>query len=94
MFVHPLVRSAKVFAAQSLDGKEHQVLVIVTTLALDPASSRYKAGLVEKLTAAARNYVEVSDHVTAFVLMNRVNDWEQGHANRPRHHWDASTIHL
>ena len=74
-FSHPLARSAKVFAADSLDGKEQQILVIVTTVELDPHSGRYKKGLVERLSAAASDYVAKSDHVTAFMLMNRPKDW-------------------
>jgi hypothetical protein len=74
-FSHPLARTAKVFAAHSLDGTELQTLVIVTTAELDPKSPRYKRGLVARLSAAARDYVSKSDHVTAFVLMNRPKDW-------------------
>jgi hypothetical protein len=74
-FSHPLARGAKVFRAQSHDGKEHAVLAIVTTLELDPKSHNYKGHFVEKLSRAARKYLADSGHATAFVLMNRPKDW-------------------
>ena len=41
-FSHPLARGAKEFSARNLEGKEHTVLAIVTTLELDPKSHNYK----------------------------------------------------
>ena len=49
-FDHPLVRNSHVFTARNLNGEEQKILVIVTTLTLDPASDGYKADLVERLT--------------------------------------------
>jgi len=78
-FSHPLARAAKVFCARNLDGKEHAVLAIVTTLELDPESNNYKKQYVEKLSRAARKYLAESGSATTFVLMNRPKDW---HAHR------------
>ena len=74
-FSHPLARSAKVFAAHGRDGAEQQILVILTTAELDQQSERYRKRLVEKLSAAARDYVAKSDRATAFMLMNPPRDW-------------------
>jgi hypothetical protein len=74
-FSHPLARSAKVFAANSHDGAEQRILVIVTTVQLDPHDKRYKNRLVERLSASARDYVARSDRVTGYMLMNRPKDW-------------------
>jgi hypothetical protein len=75
-FSHPLARSAKIFAAHSLDGDEQAMLAIVTTLELDPGSKKYKNTFVDRLSRAAQKYVADSGSVaTAFVLMNRPKDW-------------------
>jgi hypothetical protein len=82
-FSHPLARSAKVLVAQRADGTEQQILVIATTAELDPQSERYKKRTVEKLSAAARDYLARSDCVTAFLLMNPMKDWgPPGEAHR------------
>jgi hypothetical protein len=91
-FDHPLVRNSHVFTARNLNGEEQKILVIVTTLTLDPASDGYKADLVERLNAAAHNYVRHSDHVTAYVLINRLKDWP-ARADKHRHHRDAPALH-
>jgi hypothetical protein len=74
-FTHPLVRAARVWRAEGLDGSERRVLVIVTTIELDPKSHRYDDRLVEKLSRAAHGYLARSSEATAFVLMNRPRDW-------------------
>ena len=74
-FSHPLARNAKVFTAQTHDGQERQILAVVTTVELDPKNGRYKKGLVDKLSAAALDYLAKSDDVKEFVLMNRPRDW-------------------
>jgi hypothetical protein len=90
-FSHPLARSTKVFVAHGRDGTEQQILVIATTAELDPQSERYKKRLVEKLSAAARDYVARSDRVTAFILMNPPKDWRR-FAETRRHHPDAPEV--
>ena len=91
-FSHPLARSAKVFVAHSHHGMEQQILVIVTTAELDPQSGRYKKRLVEKLSAAARDYVARSDRVTAFLLMNPPKDWQQPAEARRYHPGVANAV--
>jgi hypothetical protein len=85
----PSCPSAKVFVAHGRDGTDQQILVIATTAELDPQSERYKKCLVEKLSAAARDYVARSDRVTAFLLMNPMKDWRPP-AEASRHHQDAA----
>jgi len=84
-FSHPLARSAKVFTAHCLDGAEEKILAVATTLELDPKGEHYKKRFVEKLSAAALDYVRKSDHVTAFVLITRPKDWPQP-TEAHRHH--------
>jgi hypothetical protein len=67
-FSHPLARSAKVFAANSHDGAEQRILVIVTTVQLDPHDKRYKNRLVERLSglrARLRGQVGSRDRIHA-----------------------------
>jgi hypothetical protein len=75
-FIHPLARGAKVWTAQSQDGSEQRVLVIVTTIALDPHQKGYKKSLVERLSLAAREHLASSKEATSFVLVNRLRDWK------------------
>ena len=56
-FSHPLARGASMFTANDSEGNKQPVLVIVTTLALDPESNKYKMHYVEKLSSAARKYL-------------------------------------
>ena len=76
IFSHPLIRASRVWPAVTPDGKEQRMLVIITTLALDPTTKGYKKALVERLSAAAQEYL--SSHPTeasGFILMNRARDW-------------------
>lgn len=74
-FVHPLARGAKVWTAESQDGAEQRILVVVTTIVLDPRQKGYKKSLVERLSIAAREHVASSKEAAAFVLVNRLRDW-------------------
>jgi hypothetical protein len=74
-FSHPLARGASMFTANDSEGNKQHVLVIVTTLELDPESHNYKKHYVEKLSVAARKYLADSGKAAAFVLMNRPRDW-------------------
>jgi hypothetical protein len=56
-------------------GSERRILVIVTTIVLDPKNDRYDDRLVERLSRAAKGYLALSCKATAFVLMNRPRDW-------------------
>ncbi len=79
-FSHPLARGAKVWNAKAHDGGEQRVLVIITTIPLDPAEKGYKKSLVERLSRAARDYLADSNDAASFMLMNRLRDWNAGKA--------------
>ncbi len=74
-FSHPLARNAKVWTAKSHDGGEQRVLVIVTTIPLEPGEKGYKKSLVERLSRAARDHLASSNEATSFLLMHRLRDW-------------------
>ena len=74
-FTHPLARGAKVWTARSDDGSEQHVLVIVTTIPLEPSEKGYKKSLVERLSRAARDHLATSKEAPSFILMNRLRDW-------------------
>ena len=52
-FAHPLARASRIYRARGLDGSEQSVLVIMTTIELDPKHNRYDDQLVERLSRAA-----------------------------------------
>jgi hypothetical protein len=74
-FVHPLARAAKVWTARGKDDSEQRVLVVVTTVPLDPGQKGYKKSLVEKLSRATREHLAESKEAESFVLINRLRDW-------------------
>ena len=74
-FVHPLARGAKVWTAKSPDGGEQRVLVIVTTIALDPRKKGYKKSLVERLSLAAKEHLAKSNEAASFMLISRLREW-------------------
>ncbi len=74
-FSHPLARGAKVWTARTHDGGEQRVLVIVTTIPLEPDEKGYKKSLVERLSLAARDYLATSNEAASFLLMSRLRDW-------------------
>ena len=79
-FSHPLARGAKVWPASFIDGKTQRMLVIVTTIELDPTCKRYKEEMVERLSGAAQGYLDDSTEAEGFVLVNRLKD---RNVNRP-----------
>jgi hypothetical protein len=79
-FSHPLARAAKVWTAKAHDGGEQLVLVIVTTIPLDPGEKGYKKSLVERLSRAARDYLGDSNEAASFLLMHRMRDWNAAKA--------------
>jgi hypothetical protein len=76
-FSHPLARAARAWTAQQHDGSEQRVLVIVTTMELDPANKRYNKKLVEKLARAAWEYLAPSSVANAFIIMNPMRQWRR-----------------
>jgi hypothetical protein len=75
-FSHPLARGAKVWTAKADDGSEQRVLVIVTTIPLEPKEKGYKKSLVERLSRAAREYLAESKEASSFMLVHRLRDWD------------------
>ena len=72
-FTHPLARAAKAWAGPH---RRQRTLVIVTTLALDAKSKRYKKELVEQLALAADEYLTANPkEASGFILINRMRDW-------------------
>lgn len=75
-FSHPLARDAKVWLAHLADGQNLPTLVILTTLRLNADSKRFKKDKVERLVAAAKEFIaEYPDEIGSFVLINRPRDW-------------------
>jgi hypothetical protein len=56
-FSHPRARSARVWSATTEDGVERRILVIVTTIELDPKHDRYSKELVGKLSRPAEEHL-------------------------------------
>lgn len=75
-FTHPLAKKAKVWLSRTADGGEQRILVIITSLPLDPKDERYKQKLVDRLSEAARQYLAESGEVGGYMLMNRAKDWK------------------
>ena len=63
------------WTARGKDDSEQRVLVIVTTIPLDPGQKGYKKSLVEKLSRAAREHLAEAKDAESFVLINRLRDW-------------------
>jgi hypothetical protein len=78
-FAHPLARAGRVWRSELHDGSMQRVLVIVTTLELDPASPRYQDRLVEQLSRAAHSRLARFSDADGFVLINRLRHrhWHQ-----------------
>jgi hypothetical protein len=75
-FSHPLARKAKAWPMTSRGGSGRSVLVIVTTLVLDPQSDKYKKKLVDRLSTEAAAFLAENADITDFVLVNRLRDWD------------------
>lgn len=63
------------WTARGKDDSEQRVLVIVTTMPLDPGHKGYKRAMIEKLSRAARDHLAESKDAESFVLVNRLRDW-------------------
>ena len=79
-FSHPLARSAKVWTAIAHDGGEQRVLVIVTTIGLDPGEKGFKKSWVERLSRAAREPLANSKEAAAVMLIHRPREWKPAKA--------------
>ena len=74
-FSHPLARGAKVWPLKNRDGADQHLLVILTTLVLDPKSERYRPKMVDRLSRAAQELIAESPDLAGFTLINRFRDW-------------------
>jgi len=74
-FLHPLARSAKVWTASDRNGDEQRVLVVSTTIPLDPTRKSYKKLLVERLSTAVREHLAATSEASLFLLMNQPREW-------------------
>ncbi len=77
-FAHPLARAARVWPVTTKEDRVEPILVVVTTLALDPANKRFKKHLVNRLSEAAQEHLSTNPQLASgFVLMNRLRDWAE-----------------
>jgi hypothetical protein len=74
-FSHPLARAAQVWQANV--GGVRKILIVVTTLELDPHHKRFKKQLVDGLSSAADEFVTASDDVDGYCLINRLREWNR-----------------
>jgi hypothetical protein len=74
-FSHQLARSAKVWSATMEDGAERRILVIVTTIELDPKHDRYSKDLVGSSRVRREKHLAQTSTATGFVLVSRPKDW-------------------
>jgi hypothetical protein len=74
-FSHPLARGARVWPLINRDGADQHLLVILTTLVLDPKSERYRPKMVDRLSRAAQELIAESPDLAGFTLINRFRDW-------------------
>jgi len=72
-FTHPLARGARIWTAHV--GAPKRMLVVVTTLELDPNHKGYKKKLVDDLSAAAAEYLSSSGGADGYCLINRLREW-------------------
>ncbi len=75
-FTHPLARGAKVWTAKLADGETRRILVIVTNAALDPESKNYNPQTIDRLTAAAEDFLGETGAADGYLFANRLRDWE------------------
>ena len=68
------------WTAKAQDGGEQRILVIVTTIPLEPSNKDYKKSLVERLSRAASDYLADSKEAASFLLVSRMRDWKSGKA--------------
>ena len=76
-FEHPLARRAGVWTATSGDGTQQRILVVATTVVLDPKNKKYRRSLVDRLSTAARAYLADSNEAEWFVLIDgKPKEWK------------------
>jgi hypothetical protein len=75
-FEHPLARRAKVWVARDRDGGERNLLVVVTTLALDAEHKGYNAKHLDRLNGAIVEFLAHAPDLSGYVIVNRLKDWD------------------
>ncbi len=76
VFKHPLARKAIVAAAHPRKGGEQKMLLIVTTLVLDPKGDGFNAKNVERLHDAAKSYLAEEAGLSGYLIVDRPKDWD------------------
>ena len=75
-FTHPLARTAHVGSTAGLQGEVRCILVIITGLHLDKEHKKYKEEAVQRLSDAARSWLQDNPgEAVDFMLMNRPKRW-------------------
>jgi|GEM_PF-2761211 len=74
-FSHPLARGAKVWTANMEDGQSKRILVVVTNAELDCNSRKYNSENIERLSLAAKDFLQETNVADGFLLANRMRDW-------------------
>ena len=52
------------------------MLVVITTLVLDPKSEDYKKKLVDRLSDAVSLHLTTAPEADGFILLNRMREWD------------------
>lgn len=79
-FEHPLARGAQIWTCKFRDGRAEKILVIVTTIELNPEDKRFNKRAHERLSQSAEEFLKNADEISGFVLINRLRDW-RGRSN-------------
>lgn len=75
-FKHPLARRAKIWAAKTREGADQNLLIVVTTLELNPKQEAYSQKHVDRLAKAAQEFVAETPDLDGCVLVNRPKEWD------------------
>ena len=75
-FKHPLARKATIATAHPRKGGEQKMLLIVTTLELDPGGKGFNAKNVERLHNAAKAQVAEEPGLSGYLIVDRPKDWD------------------
>jgi hypothetical protein len=75
VFKHPLARRATVATAHPRKGGEQKMLLIVTTLELDPKSKGFSASNVERLHDAAKAHLAEAPDLGGYLIVDRPKEW-------------------
>ena len=74
-FEHPLARKARVWTGKGKDGKDQDLLVVLTTLGLDSKAAGFSDRNFKRLSRAAQEFVSANPRLDGYILINRAKDW-------------------